>query len=494
MLRRSVIALVVLAGFAPVAKSQSETWVEVGTPHFLVVSNSVENDARRVGRQFELMRSAFQQIFPDAKLDTATPIVVLAVQDKTNLQALVPPAYLGKGKLTVAGLFVQAPEKNYILVWLNSPGVHPFAPIYHEYTHFVMSRTGEWMPLWLSEGLAEFYQNTEIYSDEVRVGKVDTYLLDFLHQHPPMPLATLFAVDVHSPNYHQEDEGSVFYTESWALTHFLKTKDDREGTHRLDDYLALVRGGMDNMAAATQAFGPLDMLQADLQKYLVNEDFGYIRMPGLLPVDESSFSMRTVSKLEADAVRAEFLSRVGRDGDARTLLESVLHDDPANVSAYDSMGYMAYRSQNFDEARKWCEKAMALDPRDFLAQYCFGASLLKKGPTDNPTLGSIESSLRNVTRLNPAFAPAFDGLGTVLAIRGKYAESQQLMQKSVQLDPGNVELRLDQANVFMRMSKTQEAIHTLELALKIAHTPEQVAAVESVLQYSKRYETERGQL
>jgi|SRR5580693_2017617 hypothetical protein len=86
----------------------------------------------------------------------ATPIVILAVEDKRNLQELEPSVYLRPGQVNLVGLFLHAPEKNYVLVWQNAEGLHPFAPIYHEYTHFALSRTGEWMPRWLSEGYAEY--------------------------------------------------------------------------------------------------------------------------------------------------------------------------------------------------------------------------------------------------------------------------------------------------------------------------------------------------
>jgi hypothetical protein len=47
---------------------------------------------------------------PPFDSDTATPIVVLAVQDKRSLQALEPAVYLGKGQTNLMGLFLQAPR------------------------------------------------------------------------------------------------------------------------------------------------------------------------------------------------------------------------------------------------------------------------------------------------------------------------------------------------------------------------------------------------
>jgi hypothetical protein len=156
--RGIALSLLLLAVFASFASAQADTWLEIRTPHFVVISNSKEKDARRVTRQFERMRTVFRKVFPDANLDPPTPIVVLAVDDKRNLQALEPEIYLHQGQVNIAGLFLRTPEKIYVLVHQNAEGLHPFAPIYHEYTHFVLSSTGEWIPVWLSEGWAEFYQ------------------------------------------------------------------------------------------------------------------------------------------------------------------------------------------------------------------------------------------------------------------------------------------------------------------------------------------------
>jgi hypothetical protein len=194
MFGRILRSLLLFAAFVPSAGAQDLPWLEVTTPHFVVISNSTEKEARRAGIQFERMRSVFGRIFPDTNIDTAAPIVVLAVQDKRNLQALEPPAYLGKGQLNIVGLFLRTPEKNYVLILLNAPGEHPYAPIYHEYAHFVQSRTGEWMPSWLTEGWAEFYQTAEILDTEVLIEKLDAPTWQFLERNALLPLSTLFTV------------------------------------------------------------------------------------------------------------------------------------------------------------------------------------------------------------------------------------------------------------------------------------------------------------
>ena len=60
------------------------------------------------------------------------------------------------------------------------------------------------------------------------------------------------------------------------------------------------------------------------------------------------------------------------------------------------------------------------------------------------------------------------------------------------MDPGNVEFRIDSANLLIRMNKNKDAVDALELALKMGHTPEETAAVENVLQTERRFEAERA--
>jgi hypothetical protein len=101
MFKRIVFFLSLLAALVRSAGAQTDTWLEVHTPRFVIVTNSGEKEGRRVARQFEGMRSVFQRVFPDAELDQAAPILVFAVRDKRTLQELEPTVYLSKGQLNM---------------------------------------------------------------------------------------------------------------------------------------------------------------------------------------------------------------------------------------------------------------------------------------------------------------------------------------------------------------------------------------------------------
>src|SRR5580698_10498296 len=74
-------------------------WAEVRSPHFVVISDTNEKQARKLAGQFERMRDLFRKVLPQAGGDASLPITVMALKDRKGFQALEPASYLGKGKL-----------------------------------------------------------------------------------------------------------------------------------------------------------------------------------------------------------------------------------------------------------------------------------------------------------------------------------------------------------------------------------------------------------
>jgi hypothetical protein len=134
-MKRILLPLILCSTALSSAHDKAGTWIEVRSPHFSVVTDGNEKQARHVADQFERMRSVFHVQFPKLQIDPPAPIIVLAVKDEKDFRALEPEAYLAKGQLKLAGLFLPAPDKNYILMRLEAEGVHPYATVYHEYTH-----------------------------------------------------------------------------------------------------------------------------------------------------------------------------------------------------------------------------------------------------------------------------------------------------------------------------------------------------------------------
>jgi hypothetical protein len=277
MLKRIALLLALTAALGAQSRASQEDWLEVRSPNFIVVSNGGEKQARHVAGQLERMRSVFQTLYSQTSADSGSPIVALALKDKQSFQTLEPEAYLAKGQLDLAGLFLMAPDKNYILLRTDAEAEHPYATIYHEYTHFRVRKNSDWLPLWFNEGLAEFFQNTEIGAKEVVLGEPSPDDILYLRQNRLLPLTTLLKVDQNSPYYHDEQKGSVFYAESWALMHYLYINDFATHGDRLGNYVQLVSQNVDSVTAAERAFGDLKQLQSALERYVEQGNFQEIK-------------------------------------------------------------------------------------------------------------------------------------------------------------------------------------------------------------------------
>ena len=467
------------------AHDATEHWFEVQSPHFTVLTDAGDKQARRIAVQFEQMRSVFHTLFPAATADAGAPIVVLALRDRKGFQALEPQAYLAKGQLNLAGLFLRAPDKNYILLRLDGEGDHPFSTVYHEYTHLMMSKAQEWMPVWLNEGLAEFYQNTDIHEKDVVLGQPSTEDILYLRQQSLLPLATLFRVDRSSPYYHEEQKGSVFYAESWALTHYIEMTDREKNTHHLQEYARLVSQHQDPVQAGERAFGDLGQLQKALAYYVQRGSFSAFKMDAVVSVDPASLVVQALPTPDADAVRADVLLYDQRNREAAALLDEVLREDPNNALAHESMGFLKFQEHDIPGALKWYSEAVHLDSHSYLAHYYYAVMALQAGGANHDE--EIESSLQTSIKLNPAFAPAYDALATFYGMRHKkLAEAHLLNVQAVTLEPDNLNYRLNTAQVLMQEEQYEGAIGVLKTAVRVAKTPQDIALVQDHLQIAEQ--------
>jgi Tfp pilus assembly protein PilF len=473
------IALLLLFLAALNISASTPAWVQVQSPHFTLITDANDKQGVHVLDQLERMRWVFQTLFPSASVDPAAPITVIAVKNKQDFAALEPEAYLAKGQISLEGLFLSTQDKNYILLRLDAENEqHPYAIIYHEYTHFQLRKDIVWLPLWLNEGLAEFFQNTDIHDKDVQLGEPSYDDLLYLRQNRIIPLPILLRVDATSPYYHEEQKGSIFYAESWALTHFLEISDRQNNTHRLTDYAERMNRHEDPVTAAQEAFGDLRQLQKALEAYIAQSGFKFFRMStAAAPINDASFKITPLAQSQADAIRADFLVCNQRTSDARILLASVLQQDPNNVLANETMGYIEFAAGNREAARKWYEQAVKLDSQSYLAHYYYAAMTFDAGIHDD---AQIESSLKTAIKLNPQFAPPYDLLALFYGTRDeKLSQAHILNSQAISLEPGEIRYRLNAANILLKEVKPDDALRVLKQAVSTAKTPEEVDEVQN---------------
>jgi tetratricopeptide (TPR) repeat protein len=380
-----------------------------------------------------------------------------------------------------------------------------FEPVYHKYVHFLTRHMMPPMPLWLAEGLAEFYGNTQVENNRIWLGVPSDSNIDVLRQallmprSPPLSLDTLFCLDASSPYYHEDNRATIFYAECWALTNYLITRDWREHTHRFTDFVALLGQNVAQDEAARRTLGDLSALQEALGEYIGHSDFTVVRQDAPATVHENQFETQDISAAESLAVRADFMAHDHHYAEARGMLEEALKLDPASASAHEGMGFLCTQQGKLDEANKWYRQAVGLNSQSYLAHYLYAVNLLN-GKLKGDSVSPAESNLRAAIKINPGFAPAYDRLGWLLASRQENAEKPERLNEAhkmataaVSLEPGNIYYRLDYAEVLDRMGRVADAVEVAERAATTAQTPDEHTAALAVLANAQEYRNDQKQ-
>lgn len=485
-----VPALALVTVISPGRAEKPQKWLEVRSPHFIVVSNGNEKQARRVADQFERIRSVFHTAFPHMRLDPRAPIVVLATRDEKSFNTLLPEAWLQKGALKRAGMFLRQPEKNYVALRLDAGGDHAYQVVYHEYTHLLIEQNSQsvTMPLWLNEGLAEFYGNSEIHEKEVWLGQPSRSHVLLLREAKLLPFQSLFAIDYSSPYYNEDNKGSIFYAESWVLVHYLMVKARQEGTNPLAEFLKLLRQQVNETEAASRAFGDLPKLRKELEGYVRQSSFHYVQMKASTEVDEEDFKVRELSPVEVGVVQADFLVHNQRYSEARGLLGEAIRQEPNYTPAYESLGLLEFRQGHLEEAKKRFGEAVKLDSRSYLAHYYYAVMTIQETQSV-ASAEQVESSLRTAISINPEFAPAYQALATLYVMRGDHLdEAHTLALQAVQLEPDNVSYLVTVGSVLLRLKRADDAVIVGGRALGMAKSSADRAAVQSFLDGARQYQ------
>ncbi len=135
------------------------------------------------------------------------------------------------------------------------------------------------IPGWLNEGLAELWGNTVIRGETVEMGYPIQNHLDRLRGRKLLPLEALFSVDRSSPYYTEKNMVSIFYAQSWALTHYLMIGDETgQAKTMLGKYLNLLQNDVDHQEALQQSFGDLKALEEKLESYVRKHQFVGLEM------------------------------------------------------------------------------------------------------------------------------------------------------------------------------------------------------------------------
>lgn len=331
-------------------------WIEVRTPHLHVFTDGGDDMAERVAMRLEELRAAIAVAAPALVADVA-PFQVIVFKSKDLARAYAPRGAGGDG----AGVFLGAPDRRRLL-FVDDKGRVP-SVAQHEFTHALLDAALPDAPLWLHEGLAEYFSTFRLDTDRARAGSALLDHVETLHGNRLLPIVELFAVKRSSPAYHEVARGSMFYAESWALAHML-LHDADAGTSRLERVLVAARDG-DFETAFRREYGDEQALLLRLKAYIEQDRFAERAWGGAMSrFPEQGLVVREgvpASDMLA-SLGISFLARLEPQlEDAEEHLQEALEKNSRHAEACAGMGWLERMRGNRAASRALFERAYEAD-------------------------------------------------------------------------------------------------------------------------------------
>lgn len=437
------------------AVGAQKSWVEVTSPHFFVLTNGTPSDARHVAHDFEQMRFVFADRYPQFRLNGGAPLVIFAAHDETTAKALMPLVWKDK-RAKPLGSFFQGWEKEYAMVRMDEWNQGAHEVVYHEYTHSILHLNLHWLPLWLDEGMANFYGYTRFQGDQIFVGAAPPSYTS-MPSSTLIPIETLIGVDQNSPYYRNEDKVYQFYAESWALVHFMMFGPGMDRGRRLNQFSALLQQGMEQKKAFQQVFGDSKQMEEELREYIRQPTFRAGVVPNAPKIDEKSFLSHTLSLAETEAELASFHLWTHDVEGARPLAEQAVKDDPKLGHAHEVMGFLNFADGKDVEAYKEFSQACVLDPN--LPLSLFAKTMMSPIATSDDLVDqhAFYEALAKVLALNPNFAPVYVQLAKLALRRNDLEGAFGLSRRAEELEPTRACYHLLSGQILRREGKGLDA-------------------------------------
>lgn len=457
-----------------------ENWTKVSSRNFTLVGNADERDIRLVAARLEQFREVFKRLLPVADhFDSIIPTTVVVFRDDAAYRPF-EPLYRGQPS-DVAGYFQSSPDVNYITLSADQQRTRSTSALaFHEYVHLLVKNSFQRAPLWFNEGLAEFYSTFEIADGnrKVKLGKPIKSRVHTLRRRELLPLSTLLSVDDQSPYYNEQGKRDIFYAESWALVHYLLNGRDKLRRPQLLRYLDLLATGQSNDEAFQQAFQTDSAtLENELRQYVQAGRYAEQAVAFAQPLEfNTELESAALSDAEVRFYLGDLLLHTNRFEAAEAYLLESLRLDENLASAHAALGMLRLRQNRFADAIKYLERAVALNPQNYLAHYTYADALSREGmASDNALEGYyapevlrvMRAELKKAIELSPRFMESYRLLAIVnLVMNDQLDEAGALLRQAIQLAPQRRELAFLLAQVHLRQDDFQSARELLTTLLQ----------------------------
>ena len=357
-----LLVRVALAAILAVSGTQGQAaWYEAKSIHFVIYANENPNDLKLYAQSLERFDSAARQLMrlPDPELTDAGLVNIFVLPSLGAVSKLA-------GSSDVAGFYTSRADGSYAFVPSSRDVSSDYASVifFHEYTHHLQLQTAEYpVPGWVAEGFADYMSTADINRDgSITFGKQAPGREWDPGQQSMLPLSQLVG---ETYSHLGEQKIGYFYARGWLLTNYLLGEPKRQ--NQLNIYLSSIAKGAKPIDAATSAFGDINKLESDLERYAnSNALHGFKVGANLIRV--GSVTVRPLSPGEAAIMDVRIRSK--RSVDAKTApvvaaeAKKIALQYPQDSFVQSCLAEAEYDAHDYAEAKAAVDRTIGINPTD----------------------------------------------------------------------------------------------------------------------------------
>jgi tetratricopeptide (TPR) repeat protein len=334
---------------------------------------------------------------------------------------------------TARGFYQSGPERDYIAVLA---GPDELRALSHEFVHAALEHNTARRPVWLEEGVAEFFSTVTPEKDRWLLGRLIDDHVRVLRRVDWLTARQLFGVTKDSPVYDEANRAGLFYAQSWAVVHMLYTQPGYR--EHIQQFAELIDEGVPADEACLRAFrrSAPQVIEDAREKVMRGPmTFGSFAAD---PLDAPRVQVDTVTE---EAI-AELALACGKPALAARIYEGQNKPTP--------LGLLALSRGDKEQALQYFNQAIAEGVPE--ATPYFEAAMLRRDSKQ-----PFEPLLRQAVERNPNHAEAWFLLGLEAAKRDQLEEAIEAYQKATAILPRQANFWHAMAMALHRAGRRDEA-------------------------------------
>ena len=414
------------------AGQASRDWRRFESANFVAFGNATRDDLRRAVVELEAFRALLLQLFPTLRLTSPVPTRVVVFKDVASFSRFRPRDARGKLEDWVGGYFTPQPDVNYLVVAGGASGLQ-LSIVFHEYTHYVLHRNLPSIPMWLDEGLSDFYSTFQPAREKgwSQIGAVPPGRAQVLTNGSLFPLEKVLSTQGALKILQDPSSVPMFYAESWVLVYYLSLGQGGKRQGQIGAYMKALQKGLPFERAFTEAFQcTYDQLESELRTYVNARTLPGLGIRRASTEALEAADMQPMLQADADALQADLLSRLGSGDDAEKAANRALALDPEHPQARLALAKVRLGQGRSADAIALLETLVDKPSVGLGAQMALASALIDAGRYEE----AVQPAERAV-QLNDQAASAWYALSLAFAVLGRDRQADSAMLRYLELEP-----------------------------------------------------------